>query len=228
MLAMPAILALVFALHFRSLAEFLRLRVRYEPVPPEVVVPRLIGLANRWPLLHDPHVLAYLALPLLPRWALGLYALGRQHRPRLARAGLALSITGCIYLGGLFGMWTAFRRGLGDVDPRYTDGAVATFAAMTAPHGAFLLTTALAKLFMVGLLLQVTALWGRPGQARWSVLAVGAGSVLFLAFWDVDNVMFLATLLMFVGFVDLRRSLLNVPALPSGSTDAPGSTVRSA
>lgn len=228
MLAMPAILALVFALHFRSLAEFLHLRARYEPVAPDVVVPRLIGLANRWPLFHDPHVLAYLALPLLPLWALGLYALGRQHRPRLARAGVALSITGCIYLGGLFGMWTAFRRGFGDVDARYTDGAVAAYAALTAPHGAFLLTTTLAKVFMVGLLLQVAALWGRPGQARWSVLAVAAGSVLFLAFWDVDNVMFLATLLMFAGFVDIRRVLLDLPAPQPESADAAGAAARDA
>jgi hypothetical protein len=208
MVVMPAILMLVFILHFRHAADIFTLRWHHEPVPPQVVVPRMIALANHFPLIHDQHVIAYLALPLLPMWALGLYALGRSHRPVLARLGLALSLSGTIYLGGVFGMWTAFHRGLGYIDARHTEGAIATFAAMTAPQGAFLLTTSLAKLFMLGLLTQVAALWGRPAQARWPLLAVGAGCLLFLAFWDIDNIMLMAAALMLGGFLDLRRSLL--------------------
>ena len=177
------------------------------PTPPQVTVTRLIAAANHWPLIHDPHVIAYLALPLFPLCALGLYALGRAHRPVLARAGLALSLTGSIYLGGLFGMWTAFFRGMGNVDARYTEGAIATFRALTAPQGAFLLTTTLAKLFMVGLLLQVAALWGRSRLARWPILAMGAGCLMFLAFWDIDNIMLLAAAAMLAGFFVIRREL---------------------
>lgn len=198
---------LVFILHFHNWSDFLHLHATYEPTPPQVVVPQLIAAANRWPLIHDPHVVGYLILPLIPACALGLYSLGRNHRPVLAALGLSLSITGGIYTGGDFGMWTAFRRGFGAVDPRYVDGAIASFAALTAPHGAFLLTTQLAKLLMLGLLLQIAALWGRPHLARWSILAAGCGCLLFLAFWDVDQVMLLGAGLMLIGFSAIRPQL---------------------
>lgn len=205
MIALPCMLITVFALHFRRLTDFFSFHSTYEPTPPQVTVTRLIKAANHWPLIHDPHIIAYLVLPLFPLCALGLYALGRGQHRLLARTGLALSLTGSIYMGGLFGMWTALFRGLGNVDARYTEGAIATFSAMTAPQGAFLLTTTLAKLFMVGLLLQVSALWGRPRLARWPILAIGAGCLLFLAFWDIDNIMLLAAAAMLAGFWAIRR-----------------------
>lgn len=212
MIALPLLLIVVFALHFRQWSDFFVFHAQYTPTPAQVTVTRLIAQANRSPMIHDPHVIAYLILPLLPLCALGLYALGRTHRPILARAGVALSLAGSIYLGGLFGMWTAFFRGMGDVDAHYTEGAIATFGALTAPHGAFLLTTTLAKLFMVGLLLQVAALWGRPGIARSTILTVGAGCLLFLAFWDIDNVMLLAAAALLAGFSQIRRPLTGQPA----------------
>ena len=99
-------------------------------------------------------MIAYLALPVFPLCAFALYLLGRAKRPAASAITLMVTISGTIYLGGLFGMWTAFYRGLGLVDPANLAGATATFTAMTSPQGAFLVTTTLAKLTMIGLAVQ--------------------------------------------------------------------------
>ena len=62
------------ALHFRSLADFFVLRIRYVPNPPADTVGHLITAHNRWPMIHDPHLVGYLSLPLLMLGAFGLYS----------------------------------------------------------------------------------------------------------------------------------------------------------
>jgi hypothetical protein len=193
------LLILVFAMHLRGLPQFLDFRLHYVPTPPEVVVPRLIANGRQRPLLHDPHVIAYLALPLFLATALMLHRLARPRRPAASTVACATTVVGTIYLGGLFGMWTAFYDGLAHVAARDVDGAVAVFAAMTLPQGAFLLTTTLAKLAFVGLALQGLLLWGREARARAASICIVVASALFLAFWDLDNWMLVGSLLLLVG-----------------------------
>jgi hypothetical protein len=121
---------------------------------------------------------------------------------------LMITITGSIYMGGLFGMWTAFYRGLGLVDPSNVAGATATFAAMTTPQGAFLVTTTLAKLTMIGLAAQALTLLGTRFAPAWSIVCIVLGCSLFLMFWDLDNWMLIGTFLMAVGFLPMRKGLL--------------------
>jgi len=208
LLVFPCVFVLVFIMHFRRFADFLNFRTHYVPAPPERVVAALIGAHNRWPLIHDPHMIAYLALPVIPLCALALYLLGRDARPRASALALFITVAGSIYMGGVFGMWTAFYRGLGLVDPVHLAGATATFAAMTAPQGAFLVTTTLAKLTMIGLAAQVLALLGTRVAPVWSIACIALGCSLFLLFWDLDNWMLIGTLLMFIGFRPMRKALL--------------------
>ena len=105
-------------------------------------------------MVHDPHVIGYLALPLIPLCAFAMYTVGKKKRPLASAVTMFITVTGTIYLGGIFGMWTAFFRGLGLVDPSQTEGAIATFKAMTTNQGAFRLTTTLGKLAMIGLAAQ--------------------------------------------------------------------------
>jgi hypothetical protein len=203
---LPVMLVLVFAMHLRSLPQFLDFRLRYVPAPPEVVVPWLVAHGLQRPLLHDPHVIAYLALPLFLATALMLHGIGRPRRPVASAAACMTTVVGTIYLGGLFGMWTSFFDGLTRVDPRDVDGAVATFSAMTSPHGAFLLTTTLAKLAFVGLALQGLVLWSRDARARAAAICIVAGCVLFLAFWDLDNWMLVGSVLLMLGLALARSS----------------------
>jgi hypothetical protein len=163
---LPLMLVLVFAMHMRSLPQFLDFRLRNVPIPPEVVVPWLIAHGSQRSLLHDPHVIAYLALPLFVATAWMLHGIARARRPVASAIACMTTVVGTIYLGGLFGMWTSFFDGLARVNPRDVDGAVASFAALTSAHGAFLLTTTLAKLAFVGLAFQGLVLWDRAARAR--------------------------------------------------------------
>lgn len=208
LLVFPCVFGLVFILHFRHFSDFLKFRTHYVPRSPESVVAALIAHHNDWPLLHDPHMIGYLALPVFPLCAFALYLLGCRARPLASAVGMMITITGAIYMGGVFGMWTAFCRGLGLVDPSHLAGATATFAAMTAPQGAFLVTTTLAKLTMIGLAVQALTLLGTKVAPLWSTVCIVAGCLLFLIFWDLDNWMLIASVLMLIGFLPLRKSLL--------------------
>ena len=200
------------ALHFRSLADFFVLRIRYVPNPPADTVGHLITAHNRWPMIHDPHLVGYLSLPLLMLGAFGLYALGRRTRPVVALIGLCLTTIGTIYLGGVFGLFTALMRGIGDVDATLLDGAAATYAAVTADRGAYALTRGLAQLAMPGLALQALALWRTPMIPARACVLVCSGCALFVAFWDIDNLMFLGGLCVLAGVVPFARALRALPA----------------
>jgi len=168
----------------------------------------MIAAHNQWPLIHDPHMIAYLAMPIIPLCAFALYVLGRGARPMASAITLMITISGSIYMGGVFGMWTAFYRGLGLVDSSNLAGATATFAAMTTPQGAFLVTTWLAKLTMAGLAAQALTLLGARVTPAWSIVCVAVGCSLFLAFWDLDNWMLIGSVLMLIGFIPMRQALL--------------------
>jgi hypothetical protein len=207
LLVFPCLFILVFLMHFGHPADFFHFRLHYEQRPPEQTVAMLIRAQNRWPMVHDPHVIGYLALPLIPLCAFAMYTVGKKKRPMASAVAMFVTVTGTIYLGGIFGMWTAFFRGLGLVDPSQTEGAIATFKAMTTNQGAFWLTTTLGKLAMIGLAAQGLTWAGRI--RGWAVACIVAGAVLFLLFWDLDNWMMIGTLLMLAGFVPVRRALLN-------------------
>lgn len=203
----PLLFIVVFVMHFRHPGDFFHFHLHYTPRDPATVVTNLVQLQNRWNILRDPHIVGYLALPFLLICAYALYCLSRDSRPRLSALALFLTAAGTIYLGGIFGMWTAFYRGLGEVDPRYLDGAIATFRGMTAPRGAFLLTTTLAKLSMIGLTFQALLLWKLPGIPRAVCILIPAGCALFLAFWDLDNWMLIGMALIATGFLLLTPKL---------------------
>jgi hypothetical protein len=209
LLVFPGAFILVFIMHFRRLADFLTFRGHYVPRDPARVVAALIAAHNRFPLIHDPHMIAYLALPVLPLCALALYLLGRSARPFASALSLMITLSGTIYMGGLFGMWTAFYRGLGLVDPANQDGAIATFTAMTTPQGAFLVTTWLAKLTMLGLAVQALVLLRTRVVPNWSIVSVALGSTMFLGFWDLDNWMLIGTILILAGFLPMRKALVS-------------------
>lgn len=231
LVALPASWLLMLALHFRSLAEFFVFRPRYVAIPAEDKVPRLIAAQNHWPMIHDPHLIGYLALPLLVLAAFGLYAAGRRVHPRLASLGISLTVIGSIFMGGIFGLMVSLTRAMGNIDPKYVDGAIATFAAVTADTGGYGLTRRLGMLALLGIAIQALALWRAPNVPRWSPIVVTAGCALFLSFWDVDNMMFAGAVCIVAGFVPIARLLggnggVNSTATAASTTGTPGSSPR--
>ena len=206
MVVAPGLLVVVALLHFRSGAP-LHFELQYVPRPAGESVARLIALGNRWPVLHEPHMIGYLGMPVMTFAALGLYRLGRPVRPLASAGALSVSLVGMVYLGGLFGAWTAFFRGFGDVDARYAEGATAAWAALTAPRGALLVTMTLAKLAMVGPALQGLCLLGKRVVPTWAPLVAALGYGVIVAFWDVDSWMFVGEALVLAGMVPMRARL---------------------
>lgn len=207
MFLFPLLFIAVFLMHFQHASDFYRFKLHYVPPDPAKVVPRLIQAQNRWPLFADPHLLGYLGLPLLPLCSYALYTLGRARRPLLSGIAMFITVSGTIFMGGILGMWAAFFRGLGNIDPQYTPGAIATFQGMIAPHGAFLLTTTLGKLAILGVAFQALTLWDVRGMPLWAVVSVMLGSAIFLTFWDLDNWMLIGTLLILMGLVPAFQML---------------------
>jgi hypothetical protein len=210
LVALPALLMLVFVLHFRSLADFLDFHWRYEPLPAQTEFTRFQSIAQAHvPVLHDPHMMAYLGLPLFLVCACALHAMARRHRPLLSLAGFVLSCIGVIYLGGLFGMWTAFVA-IGQVEPQHAAGASAALEVLITPRGAFLITTTLSRVALVGLLVQALALWGVDKVPRAAVLALAAGYALILVFTDLDNWMLIGSVLILAGSVPIAKRLREI------------------
>ena len=199
----PCLFIIVLLMHFQGAAEFFKFKWRSVPSDPQQVVSSLVRAQNNGSIFRDPHILGYLSLPLLLFCAVSLYQLSCKARPRLSSIGIFVTVSGTIYLGGFFGMWTAFYRGLGSVDPRYLEGAVETFRGMTAPSGAFLLTTLLAKISFVGLGAQGLLLWRLPGIPRRSAVLIPLGCFLILAFWALPNWMLMGMVLIMIGFFPL-------------------------
>jgi len=158
-------------------------------------------------MIHDPHWIGYLSLPLLVLGAFGLFALGRRVRPAIAALGVSLTVTGCLFIGGVFGLFTSLMRGLVDVAPRFTDGAVATYAAATADRGAYGLSRTLAEFALLGLAVQAMALWRAPNIPRWANATIILGCALFLAFWDIDNLMLVGEICLIAGLLPISREL---------------------
>lgn len=207
LVALPGLWLVMFVFHFRKIADFFVFHARYVPVPAADKVTHLIAARNQWPMIHDPHLIGYLSLPLVVLGAFGLYAVGRAVRPRLAALGLSLTVFGTIYLGGVFGLFCALTRGLGEVDPRFTDGAIATYAAVTADHGAYGLTRRLAMLALLGIAAQMLALWRASGVPNWAPPLAALGCALFLSFWDVDNMMFVGAACLLISFIPAARRI---------------------
>ena len=207
LIALPVLWLAMLALHFRRAGDFFVFHSHYVPVSAADKVTRLIAARNQWPMIHDPHWIGYLSLPLVVLGAFGVYAVGRVARPRLAALGLSLTVFGTIYLGGVFGLFCALTRGLGDVDAKFTDGAIATYAAVTADQGAYGLTRRLAMLALLGIAIQMLALWRASGVPRWAPALAVLGCALFLTFWDVDNMMFVGAVCLLLGFLPVARCI---------------------
>ena len=208
MLWFPALFMVVFVMHHRSLQQFFTFRLRFTPPDAERMVSRLIEIGRARAVVHDPHVLGYLSMPVFLACVLSVARLLWTRTPGIALVGGTLGAIGSIYLGSLFGTWSAFFA-IGNVPPEHLAGATAAWKALTEMQGVLALTTLLSRLAIVSLVVLAAGLWRSRVVARWSPLLIAAGSLLILAFADLDNWMFLGSSLIFIGMIPVRRAILN-------------------
>ncbi len=216
LIAFPCLLLLVFALHFPRLGSFFHFRLRYVPASPDRVVRALIAWHDQGPLVHDPHMVGLLVLPLLVVCALAIFLLGWRARPVLSAVAAMMTVAGTVYMGGVMAMWVAFYHGIGALEAKDAAGAAVTFAAMSTGRAAVAITW-LARLGILGLGAQALTLIGTHVVPLWASACVAVGCGIFLLFWDLDNWMAIGTALMLCGFVRMavtvRRLRLEAPVV---------------
>lgn len=201
--AFPATLVAAFALHF--VGEFgprdlFTLRLRYVRPPAERFMELFRSGAPSDFVL--PHLIIYLALPLLLLAALSLAGLLFERRPRVAVAGLAMTLVGAIYMGGVFGSWLSFSAA-GDVTDAQVPGAIPVVAALIDDPPMLTLTSALAVLSLAGLMVLAAGLFRSRAIPRWQAAAIFVGNAMIVAFMDIDNLMMVGSLLWLAGALPL-------------------------
>jgi hypothetical protein len=211
--AFPAVLIAAFALHFAgefTTADFLRLRLVYvQPSPERFLEVFRAGAPTAFVL---PHLLVYLALPLLVPAVAFLAAKLLERAPRVAVAGAATALAGLVYMGGVFGAWLAFEA-IGRVQVADAAPLVAAVAALI--RGPMLrLTSALAGLSLAGVMVLAAGLLVTGAVPRRRAALVLAGNAIIVAFMDIDNLMMLGAALWLAGALPFLRAGAPAGAAP--------------
>jgi hypothetical protein len=204
--AFPAVLVLAFGLHFAgefTPAYALELKLRYvQPSPERFMEVFRGGSALDFVL---PHLLVYLALPLLGGGVLAVAARLHRVRPGLAVAGAATSLAGLVFMGGVFGSWLSFSA-IGRVGAEEVPGALPALAALIRGSPTLTLTSVLGGLSLLGVVILAAGLYRSRVVPRWQAALVLAGNAVIIAFMDLDNLMLVGAALWLAGAVGMARA----------------------
>lgn len=206
LIVFPLVLMLAFSLHFDSFSDFFVFNLRYEPPAASEFMDTLTDPeASRQ--YTTAHIVGYLGLPLMISSALVLGYLLFDKRPWFALVGASLACIGTIYMGGVFGSWLSFAA-MGNVAAGQVEGAVPALAALTEMQGALLLTSLLAVLSLLGLMVLAVGLFLSGIVPRWSAIVIFIGNLMIIVFMDLDNWMFIGAFFMLLGMVPVSLRLL--------------------
>jgi len=106
LIVLPALLILVFVLHFKHPADFFEFKRNYVPKSAAETVESLINQTPKPSIWHNPHMIAYLSMPLLIAMSLILGESLWRFQPGFALIGSVLMCVGTIFLAGLFATWS--------------------------------------------------------------------------------------------------------------------------
>jgi hypothetical protein len=199
LIVFPVFLIIAFAVHFMGefgFADFLKLRLIYEQPRPE----RFMELFRSSSLMDFvlPHLIIYLALPLLVPAVIFLAAFLFERKPWLSIVGILTTLAGTIYMGGVFGSWLSFTA-IGAVNADQVAGSIPALAALIKNQGMLRMTSALAGLSILGILIIAAGLFFTRVVPRWQVILIFVGNLMIIAFMDIDNLMLLGATLWFIG-----------------------------
>lgn len=143
-----------------------------------------------------------------------------ERAPWYALIGTALTVTGAIFLGGVFAAWLSFAA-LGNLPSDQTGSAVAALTVLTEMKGPLALSTYLSVLSLVGLMVSAVGLFRARVVPRWSPVALFLGNLMILAFMELDNLMLVGAVLMLAGLAPLSRVLLLGAGQPADASGVP-------
>ena len=210
--ALPLVLIVSFILHFFgefTPSDFLVLRLRYQQPPAE----RFMELFQSDDIVAFvlPHLLIYLALPLMIPAAAYLAALLLGKHPRLAIAGVTLTSFGVVFMGGVFGSWLSFTA-VGNVADVEIATSVSALRTLISNNSMLTMTSMLAAPSMIGVLVLTAGLFSSRILPRHEAALIFAGTLLIVVFMDIDNLMLVGSVLFFAGaFPSFRRQMAAEP-----------------
>jgi hypothetical protein len=203
-LVFPVILLLGFAMHFSSISKFFKFRVVKPPYNAEHMFYMLTS--GNPHMFVVAHTIVYLAIPLMLLVVLTLGWFLYKQSPIMAFIGTGLGVIGCLAMSGVLSTWLSFSA-VGRVAPEYYDGAKAALIELTKIKGTLLSVTALSYLSFIGLIILAAGLLQSRIFRMGNMLCILFGSALFLAFMDLDNWMFIGTVLILIGLIPVSRKL---------------------
>lgn len=212
LVAFPLLMILGFSLHFVgefTPADFLRLRLVYEQPSPA----RFLEIFQSDDLLAFllPHLIIYLALPLMVPAAVYLGFLLFARKGWLAVLGVGMSVAGTVFMGGVFGSWLSFTA-VGSVPANAAAATLPAVAALIRHGGMLALTSALAALSLVGMMALSAGLFWTRAIPRLQAALLFVAPAMIIAFMDIDNLMLLASLVWVAGALPLLlREWSSVP-----------------
>jgi hypothetical protein len=202
MLVFPFTLLLGFGLHFRSLESFFRFRL----IKPHYNAERMFYMliSGNSHLFVVAHGIVFLAIPLMMLVVLVLAWFLYRKAPVMAFIGAVIGMIGCIAMGGVLSTWLSFSA-VGRVAPENYEGAKAALIELTRMKGTLGTVTALSYLTFIGIIILAAGLLQFRIFRIGNMLSIIFGSALFLAFMDLDNWMFIGTVLILIGLIPVSR-----------------------
>lgn len=205
LLIFPFTLLLGFALHFSSLEKFFKFRLVKPTYNAEHMFHMLTGSNPH--LFIVAHAIVFVAIPLMLLVVLVLAYFLYTKSPIMAFVGAAIGIVGCIAMAGVLSAWLSFSA-VGRVAPEHYEGAKAALIELTRMQGVLKTVTALSYLTFIGMIILAAGLLQSGLFRVWNMLSIILGSALFLAFMDLDNWMFIGTILILIGLIPVSKKLV--------------------
>lgn len=202
---LPVMQGIAFILHYETFGEFFNFTLLKPPYTQDGEWLKIIDPEKGFRYFLLPHYWAYFTLPLYIAVALVLARTIWDKAPVLAITGSAMTATGIIYMGGVFGAWLSFTS-VTALDPATGKAA---FLVLTEMQGALMITTVLASLSVAGLAVLGLGLILTRAVPLWAGISFSAGNVLIVILMDRDNWMFVGSMLMLAGLLPLIRHILH-------------------
>ncbi|MCP3922646.1 MAG: hypothetical protein GY714_08685 [Desulfobacterales bacterium] len=195
----PATLIVSFIIHHMgeySMADMIKLKLIYIPPSPERFMELFSSNSNLDFII--PHLIIYLAIPFGISAVIYFGYLLFEKKPWLSIIGTSLSITGIVFMGGVFGSWLSFTA-IGNINAELVPGVIDVIEELTKKQGMLLLSSLLAGLSLLGFMIIAAGLFYTKVIPRWQSAFIFAGNAIIIFFMDIDNLMLVGSILWFTG-----------------------------
>jgi hypothetical protein len=193
-----------FLLHFHSIESFFNFKLSHGTYNAAGLFDAIVE--GRGHIFTVAHFIVFLSIPLFMLAILILSWFLFPKKPLLAFAGAAIGIIGCTFMAGTVAAWLSFT-GIYGVDPVYYDGAKAGFVQLVKMKGILRIMTQGSYGCFIGMIILAAGLI--KTFRLWNILAIIIGALLFLVFMDLDNWMFIGSILLLIGFIPVSKKLLS-------------------